>query len=57
VAVRYIKQIACYVKPEKHTALKALSDRTRVPMQTYMREAIDDLLAKYNVKVPKERKK
>jgi len=31
----------------QRTALKRLSDRTRVPMQIYLREGLDDLLKKY----------
>lgn len=31
----------------KMAALKRLSESTRVPMAAYMREAVDDLLAKY----------
>jgi hypothetical protein len=40
-------QIACYVTPEQRDALRALSARTRVAQQVHLREAIDDLLAKY----------
>lgn len=32
---------------EQYARLKKLSDRTRVPMQQYLREAVDDLLRKY----------
>ena len=35
----------------QHDALRALSDRTRVPLAAYLREAVDMLLAKYDVKV------
>lgn len=41
------RQIACYVTPEQAQALKDLSSHTRVPMQVYLREAVDDLLKKY----------
>jgi len=36
-----------YLDPAQRTALKRLSDRTRVPMQIYLREGLDDLLKKY----------
>ena len=36
-----------YLDPPQKAALKRLSDVTRVPMQVYLREALDDLLAKY----------
>ncbi len=32
---------------EQHSKLKLLNERTRVPMQAYMREAVDDLFVKY----------
>jgi hypothetical protein len=43
-------QVACYVRPAQAKALRALSARTRVPMQVYMREAVDDVLRKYRRK-------
>lgn len=43
-------QIACFVYPRQRDALKALSERTRVPQQAHLREAIDDLLDKYRGK-------
>lgn len=44
-------QIACYVTPVQRDALRGLSERTRIAQQVHLREAIDDLLAKYkNVK-------
>jgi hypothetical protein len=52
MAATYVKQIALYVTPAQHRALKHLSDSTRVAMQIYLREAVDDLLAKYKVRVP-----
>jgi predicted DNA-binding protein len=48
----YSKQIACYVTPAQHVQLKQLSKATRVPIQAYLREAIEDMLKKY-VKAPK----
>jgi predicted DNA-binding protein len=44
---KHVRQIACYVTPEQAAALKALSERTRVPMQAYLREAVADLLKRY----------
>ena len=39
-----------YFDRAQHDALRALSDRTRVPLAAYLREAVDMLLAKYGVK-------
>ena len=39
----------------QHDALRALSDKTRVPLAAYLREAVDMLLAKYGVKAAKPR--
>jgi len=39
--------VATYLEPEQATALKALSARTRVPAQVYLREGLDLVLAKY----------
>jgi predicted DNA-binding protein len=44
-----------YFDREQHDALRALSDRTRIPIAAYLREAVDMLLAKYRVKVAKPR--
>jgi predicted DNA-binding protein len=46
-----------YIEPEVHAALKALSQETRVPIAVYLREAVTDLLAKYNVRAPASRAK
>jgi Ribbon-helix-helix domain len=40
-------QLACYVEPDQAAALKALSVKTRVPQQVYLREGIEHVLAKY----------
>ena len=40
-----------YFDRPQHDALRELSDRTRVPLAAYLREAVDMLLAKYGVKV------
>lgn len=42
-----------YLRPEVLEALRGLGKRTDVPVAHYLREAVDDLLAKYSVKVPK----
>jgi predicted DNA-binding protein len=42
-----VKQVALYVTHKQHAALRSLSQRSRRPMQIYLREAVDDLLAKY----------
>jgi hypothetical protein len=36
-----------YLDPPIHEALKALTKETRVPTASYLREAVDDLLAKH----------
>jgi hypothetical protein len=36
-----------YVEPEVAEELKALSERTRVPQQVYLREGVDYVLKKY----------
>jgi hypothetical protein len=48
-----------YFDRPQHDALRALSDRTRVPLAAYLREAVDMLLAKYGAKVaaPRAKKK
>lgn len=46
-----------YLSEATYASLKGLSDRTRIPMSAYLREAVDDLLAKYKVKVTKPRAK
>ena len=40
-------QMAGYYSPEAVSQLRKLSDLTRVPQSAYLREALDDLLAKY----------
>jgi predicted DNA-binding protein len=40
-------QICSYYPPEMADRLKALAERTRVPLATYLREAAEDLLSKY----------
>lgn len=46
--LRLIKiPVQAYLEPEQATELRALSERTRVPQQEYIREGIDAVLAKY----------
>jgi predicted DNA-binding protein len=47
-----------YLRPEVLEALQNLSEQRDIPMAQYLREAVDDLLAKHNIKVakPKARK-
>jgi predicted DNA-binding protein len=40
-------QITSYYEPAAAQKLKALSEATGVPQAAYLREALDDLLAKY----------
>jgi DNA-directed RNA polymerase subunit F len=42
-----LTQVALYVTPQQRAELKALSKRTRVPQQEYLREAVADVLKKY----------
>ena len=49
--------VTLYADPPAYEALKQLSGETRVPMAIYLREAVDDLLAKYKVKVTPRRAK
>jgi Ribbon-helix-helix domain len=44
-----------YFDRAQHDALRALSDKTRVPLAVYLREAVDMLLAKYGVKAATRR--
>ena len=38
---------------DQHAKLKLLNQRTRVPMQAYLREAVDDLFVKYKKELRK----
>jgi hypothetical protein len=40
-------QIPIYLEPDAYADLKRLSKKSRVPQQSYLREAVDMLLAKY----------
>lgn len=39
-----------YLDPPVAQALRALSERTRIPQAVYLREALDDLLKKYEAR-------
>ena len=41
------KQVPLYLEPEQYEQLKKLHEETRVPMQVYLREGVDMILAKY----------
>jgi len=43
-------QIAMYLDVEQLEALRALSGKTRVPMQKYLREGLEHVLQKYTKK-------
>jgi len=43
-------QLALYLDASQVEALRALSARTRVPQQAYLREGLDYVLAKYGAK-------
>jgi Ribbon-helix-helix domain len=46
--LRLIKiPVQAYLEPAQAAELRALSERTRVPAQAYIREGIDVVLAKY----------
>jgi predicted DNA-binding protein len=40
-------QVTSYYDPRAVKQLQALSDATRIPKATYLREALEDLLKKY----------
>jgi hypothetical protein len=44
-----------YFDRPQHDALRELSKETRIPLAEYLREAVNDLLKKHGVKVPKPR--
>ncbi|MGH8249195.1 MAG: ribbon-helix-helix domain-containing protein [Steroidobacteraceae bacterium] len=44
-----------YFDRPQHDALRQLSNRTRVPLAAYLREAVDDLLRKYRVPVARKK--
>ncbi|NJN05181.1 MAG: ribbon-helix-helix domain-containing protein [Rhodobacteraceae bacterium] len=44
-----------YFDRPQHDALRQLSNKTRVPLAAYLREAVDDLLKKYGVKATRSK--
>lgn len=56
VADQGITKITVKLPAELVEALKGLSERTRVPQAAYFREAVEDLLKKYDA-VPKQSSK
>ena len=40
-------QVPIYMEPKQYAQLKKLSEKTRVPMQVYLREGVDMILKKY----------
>jgi len=49
------EMMSIYLRPEVADCLRRLSARADTPIAHYLREAVDDLLTKYKVKVPKPR--
>ncbi len=45
------KQVPLYLEPEQYVQLKKLCEKTRVPMQVYLREGVDMVLKKYARKI------
>jgi predicted DNA-binding protein len=41
-----VKQVACYLTPAQHEALKRLSAQSGAPLQHYLRQAVDQFLKK-----------
>ena len=50
------EMMSIYLRPEIADALRDLSADTDIPVAHYLREAAEDLLHKYKVKVPKPRR-
>jgi len=42
-----------YLRPGVLDALRELSEKTDTPVAHYLREAVDDLLVKHGIKIPK----
>jgi len=53
MAVSRVKKrnVSLALTVEQYRQVRQLHERTRVPMQVYLREAVDDLLAKYKKEV------
>jgi Ribbon-helix-helix domain len=50
VAAKSYRQVACVLTPEQHDGLKRLSKETHIPMQVFLRKAVDDALARYGIR-------
>jgi hypothetical protein len=50
VTAKSYRQVACFLTPEQHDGLKRLSKETHIPMQVFLRKAVDDALARYGIK-------
>jgi hypothetical protein len=46
-------QIAAYLEPEQFERLQRLHEKTRVPMQVYLREGLDMVLERYKKELAK----
>lgn len=44
-----------YLRPGVLDALRGFSEKTDIPVAHYLREAVDDLLAKHGIKVSKSK--
>ena len=49
------EMMSIYLRPDVADCLRQLSAQTDTSIAHYLREAVDDLLTKYKVKVPKPR--
>lgn len=50
MATKSYKQVACFLTPEQHDGLKRLSRETHIPIQVFLRKAVDDALVRYGIK-------
>ena len=48
------KLVSAALEPEQAIRLKKLSEQTRVPQQVYLREAVEDMLRKYERKLKRK---
>jgi hypothetical protein len=44
MVAKYVRQVACYLRPAQHDALKKLSASSGAPVQYFLRLAVDELL-------------
>ena len=57
MAISKKKAVPAYLEPEQAAALKRLSEKTRVPQQAYLREAVDMLLDRYKKELGRRAKR